>query len=326
MVYPQGQMCKSTWTGNRLIHHVVHRAFSQTQSFRGVHSIFRWLQSSILLLQTAVENKATVIRLQNHCTHTLQPLDTCFFGPLKRYSKAKPQLVKSLDIAWRLLGFAWSKVASVGVPVSAFESTGVYPFDRNRVPKYVFSISDTSENITSMEIALPNNGSGLCILCFRKQLSKCATYLSRTFIKYCGYYTSFWHFSWRNYFLQAFENQSSTEIPRKPSIEKIATPFLIVEEANNIEEKRKMNEQRNRKCQQPQYLRARRSENAEKEVQKTDIHNLETTEDSGTKCCEYCESSLQTTKEDDRIECVSCRNWLHVFCSPYKHRYFDCGR
>jgi hypothetical protein len=68
--------------------------------------------------------------------------------------------IDKLDIAWLLLGFAWSKVASVGVSVSAFESTGIYPFNRNIVPKYVFSISDTSENITSMETAAPNNGSG----------------------------------------------------------------------------------------------------------------------------------------------------------------------
>jgi hypothetical protein len=164
--------------------------FSNTKLREG-HSIFRWLQSSILLLQTAVENKVTIIRLPSHCTHILQPLDACFFGPLKRYPKAKPQLVKSIDIAWRLLGFAWSKFASVGVSVSAFESTGIYPFNRNRVPKYAFSISDTSENITSMETAPPNSGCGLCNLCFRKQLSKYVTYLCRTFSKYCGYYASF---------------------------------------------------------------------------------------------------------------------------------------
>jgi hypothetical protein len=56
----------------------------------------------------------------------------------------------------RLTGFAWSKVASVGVRVSAFESRGNYAFNRKRVPKYFFSTSGTSENKTSMETALPN--------------------------------------------------------------------------------------------------------------------------------------------------------------------------
>lgn len=152
--------------------------------------------------------------------------------------------------------------------------------------------------------------------------------ISRTFIKYYGHYTYFWHFPWRNYFLQTSENQSNTEIPRKRSIKKITTPFFSLSLKKPIISKKseRCKEQRNRKCQQPQYLRSRRSENAEKEVQKTDIHNLETAEDSDTKCCGCCENSLQTTKEDDRIECASCRNWLHEFCSPYKHRYFDCGR
>jgi hypothetical protein len=116
-----------------------------------------------------------------------------FFGAFKALFKSETAACKidKLDIAWRLLGFAWSKVASVDVSVSAFESTGIYPFNCNRVPKYVFSISDTSENMTSVERAPPNNGSGLCTLCYRKQLSKCVIYLSRTFFKYCGYYTSF---------------------------------------------------------------------------------------------------------------------------------------
>jgi hypothetical protein len=55
----------------------------------------------------------------------------------------------------RLTGFAWSKVASVGVSVNAFESRGNYAFNLKRVPKYLLSISGTSENKTSMETALP---------------------------------------------------------------------------------------------------------------------------------------------------------------------------
>jgi hypothetical protein len=51
----------------------------------------------------------------------------------------------------RLIGFGWSKGASVGVGVSGFVSTAIYPFNCSRVPEYLFSISDTSENINSME-------------------------------------------------------------------------------------------------------------------------------------------------------------------------------
>jgi len=54
------------------------------------------------------------------------------------------------------VGFAWSTVASVCAGVSAFDSTDIYPFNRSRVPEYLFSISYTNETVTSMEIACPN--------------------------------------------------------------------------------------------------------------------------------------------------------------------------
>jgi hypothetical protein len=54
------------------------------------------------------------------------------------------------------IGFAWSKVASVGVGVSVLESAGICSFSRNRVPEHLFSISDTNKTITCMETAPPN--------------------------------------------------------------------------------------------------------------------------------------------------------------------------
>jgi hypothetical protein len=52
--------------------------------------------SSLLLLQTAVENDVIIICLPNHCTHALQTLGKCFFGPLKSYFKKRSS---SLDEA-----------------------------------------------------------------------------------------------------------------------------------------------------------------------------------------------------------------------------------
>jgi len=54
------------------------------------------------------------------------------------------------------IGFTWSIVGSVGVGASAFESTGIYSSNRNRVIEYFFSISDTSKTITCMDTAPPN--------------------------------------------------------------------------------------------------------------------------------------------------------------------------
>jgi len=56
----------------------------------------------------------------------------------------------------RLIWFALSNAASVDVGVSALESTGIYHFYHNRVPGYLFSISDTSETISCIETTPPN--------------------------------------------------------------------------------------------------------------------------------------------------------------------------
>jgi hypothetical protein len=69
--------------------------------------------SSPLLLQTAVENNVTIIRLLSNYTHTLQPLQNYF----KKTADCKINRYRVV----RLIGFAWSKVASVGDDVSAFE-------------------------------------------------------------------------------------------------------------------------------------------------------------------------------------------------------------
>jgi hypothetical protein len=55
-----------------------------------------------------------------------------------------------------LIMFAWNKAAAVGVDVSAFESTGIYPLNSNRVREYFFSDSDTSETVTIVETAPPD--------------------------------------------------------------------------------------------------------------------------------------------------------------------------
>jgi hypothetical protein len=58
---------------------------------------------------------------------------------------------------WAPHGFTWRKVVSIAVGISTFESTVIYPFNRNIIPEFLFSIYDTSEPITGIETALPNN-------------------------------------------------------------------------------------------------------------------------------------------------------------------------
>jgi hypothetical protein len=87
-------------------------------------------------------------------------------------SKRKAQCVKQFHIAHR------------------FESTGIYPFNRNTRPAYLLSTFAGSETTFSMVTAPPNVTLLLCNLYFVNQPSKCATYCSRNFINYSEYFTS----------------------------------------------------------------------------------------------------------------------------------------
>jgi hypothetical protein len=44
----------------------------------------------------------------------------------------------------------------MGVDASAFETTSIYPVNRNRVHEYFFSISGTSESVKFMETVPPD--------------------------------------------------------------------------------------------------------------------------------------------------------------------------
>jgi len=92
------------------------------------------------LIETVVENNVTFIRLPSlpsHPTRTLQPLAKGIFGPLESYFKKEAAFSKITRYRKaHLFVCAWRKVASLGVGVSAFEWTGIYPFNRSIVPEF----------------------------------------------------------------------------------------------------------------------------------------------------------------------------------------------
>jgi len=72
---------------------------------------------------------------------TLTAFVQVHFGPLKSYLKNEASACKiTRNRTARLIGLGWSKVASVDVGVSGVESTGIYPFNRIRVPE-IFVLS-----------------------------------------------------------------------------------------------------------------------------------------------------------------------------------------
>ena len=50
----------------------------------------------------------------------------------------------------------------MAVGISTFESTVIYPINRNKVPVFLFFIYDTSETITAME-TIPPNTAVVCV-------------------------------------------------------------------------------------------------------------------------------------------------------------------
>lgn len=122
----------------------------------------------------------------------------------------------------RLIGFAWNKIA--GDVVSAFESTGIYPLNRNRVPEYLFSNFDTSETITSIATTPPNMALVLCALYFSNQLSSSAEPSFSTLNNILHSDTSFEELTC----FRLFKSCPVPKIPRKYSIGQI---FFITEEA-----------------------------------------------------------------------------------------------
>ena len=113
--------------------------------------------SFIKMMHGPIHIRIAVIRLPSHCNHTLQPSDKCFYGALMRHlkSEAAASEITRYHMA-PITGFTRSKAASVAVGVSVLASMVIYSSNRNRMPEYFFSVSDSSETTTSMETAPPN--------------------------------------------------------------------------------------------------------------------------------------------------------------------------
>lgn len=110
--------------------------------------------NNIHLLEVAKENDVILLCLPSHTTHALQPLDRCFFGPLKVYfaQEAKSWMVRNKDKKLtrydvsKLIGIAWGKAATIPNGISALKSCGIYPYDPNAIPEHYFSLSDSVQN------------------------------------------------------------------------------------------------------------------------------------------------------------------------------------
>ena len=110
-------------------------------------------QKSLAVLEYAKENGIALFGFSAYCTHSVQPLDVGFFGPLQIYYDQEIQswlrqhpgrVVTHFQVAG-LLNNAYLKSATSANSVHAFAKTGIYPFDPNIFEDWLFAPSLSTE-------------------------------------------------------------------------------------------------------------------------------------------------------------------------------------
>lgn len=90
-----------------------------------------------------------------HCTHRMQPLDVCFYGPLKTFYnqeyaiwlKNHPGRVITQNQIGELFTSAYGKAATIRNATSGFLKTDICPFNQNIFPDDFFEAAETTDRL-----------------------------------------------------------------------------------------------------------------------------------------------------------------------------------
>jgi len=105
-------------------------------------------------VELARKNNIAMVSFPPHTTHRLQPLDKCFFGPLKTYYNSACDNWMSVN-AGKRIGFydiaglfktAYFKAAMMQRAVNGFQSCGIFPLDPQ-----IFSDDDFAPSLLTDE-------------------------------------------------------------------------------------------------------------------------------------------------------------------------------
>ena len=138
-----GLSCSSGWMNNDVFpevlkHFIGHMAVSEQNPGLLIldnHSSHIGLE----VINVAQKNGLTILTFSPHCSHRMQPLDVCVFGPFKRFynkfadtwmTSHPGQSISIYDVA-ELAGAAFNKTFYMKNIISAFKSTGIFPFNPN---------------------------------------------------------------------------------------------------------------------------------------------------------------------------------------------------
>ena len=138
-----GLSCSSGWMNSDVFpevlkHFIDHMAVSEQNPGLLIldnHSSHIGLE----VINVAQKNGLTILTFPPHCSHRMQPLDVCIFGPFKRFynkfadawmTSHPGQSISIYDVA-ELAGAAFNKAFCMENIISAFKSIGIFPFNPN---------------------------------------------------------------------------------------------------------------------------------------------------------------------------------------------------
>ncbi|KAJ8914133.1 hypothetical protein NQ315_016211, partial [Exocentrus adspersus] len=117
---------------------------------------------SVRIVEEAMSNNITLIKLPSHLTDMLQPLDKCVFGPVKTFWEkkliafGKKQMGKGTGRLSKpefveLLAEVWTHAIKPTNIVSGFRSCGIFPVDKTKFPTSSFKQRELEEYLQKQE-------------------------------------------------------------------------------------------------------------------------------------------------------------------------------
>ncbi|KAJ3661556.1 hypothetical protein Zmor_005947 [Zophobas morio] len=238
-----------------------------------------------------------------HCTHRVQPLDVSFYGPFTSFYNQEliswlrnhpGRVIIHYQVA-EIFKTAYNKSATIENAEKGFAATGIYPFNSEVFPDWMFTPSE----VTNVDLSDNETSSQRTENAEQIQPSTSAT-------------------------SQLSETLEITKSPNKDiSIEDIS-PLPIAELAKNKKKRRKgkqgvLNDT-------PNLEEAKKVESEKKKQTEKLAENCET-DDEDDPACIFCNELYTVSKSGEMwIQCQKCRKWSHTECAGLvrKAKQFIC--
>lgn len=309
-------------------------------------------------LNFAKENGIDILCFPPHCTHRMQPLDVCFYGPLKIYFnqettkwlKCHPGRVVTQNQVGYLFNLAYGKTATVKNACHGFKNTGLWPVDPDVFPDYMFEPAKrTNVPLTEVHVTyqpLPEEETGNIPLTTKSSLvamtNQPLSQSERTNIPLTGESTEIpmtiqplispqidtkyaQPSTSKNSLL--FPVEAISPAPQGTYISgmgkrkpKTRSSHLVLTSTPNMEEIQAKNE--------PKAPPEKRRRKITKVLFDDDPENADFAADDDDDCpCIYCNDIFSRSKPGETwLRCITCNHWAHASCAdvPKNTKRFIC--